>query len=53
MRDRISDPTVLQDSLKVAEKKFRINRQAELDFLKKHPDQWVEVLKALRNEPSE
>ena len=53
MRDRIQHPYVLRDSLEALEKRFRIDKDAELEYLEKHPDLWVEVLKALRNEHEE
>jgi hypothetical protein len=53
MRDRIQHPYVLQDSLEALEQRFKINKDAELEHLKKNPDLWVEVLKAFMNEPAE
>jgi len=50
MRDRISDPIQLRDSLEILQQKYRIDREKEITYLKDHPEQWVILLKALRNE---
>lgn len=49
MRSRIKDPVTLQDSLTILQKKYRIDRAEEMEFLREHPEQWVILLKALRN----
>lgn len=50
LRDRISEAKGLSDSLQALQAEFRIDRDKELERLRDDPDQWVEVLKALRNE---
>lgn len=50
LRARLANSSVLDDSLVSLEERFGINREAELEFLKNNPEQWVVVLKALRNE---
>jgi hypothetical protein len=50
LRDRLNNSPALDDSLAFLEKRFGIDREAELKFLKNNPEQWAVVLKALRNE---
>lgn len=50
LRDRLSNSPALSDSLAALEERLGVNRKGELEYLKSNPEQWVVLLKALRNE---
>lgn len=50
LRKRVSEEQGLEDSLRVLQKKYRINVDKELTKLKSNPDAWQHLIKELRNE---
>jgi hypothetical protein len=50
LRSRFGNSPALLDSIKALEEYYRVDRESELAYLRKHPEQWQSLLKALRDE---